>query len=276
MYNKEELLSKSISELEDIAKELSITVKSDTTQEDLVYDIIEAQAIDYASKNPMGTKRKRTRIAKKDDHVYSVNGKEGENFDVKKNKPTAETTPLFKDIPEKPAEPTEPVAADEEPAKPAPKKRGRKSKAELAALAAEAELAAIAEAEAKAKAENAEVAEEKVQSEEQPAQESTEPTPDFIPEAEFASGGTQEESNEEQQDLFAQLQAKVNDHNKQTEGVREENENGIWSGDPGDGTDFITVVDLPIEDHAVLPNYDTFDNPTTPVNTPCAAGAQQG
>ena len=273
MYNKEELLSKSISELEDIAKELSITVKSDTTQEDLVYDIIEAQAIDYASKNPMGAKRKRTRIAKKDDHVYTVNGKEGENFDVKKNKPTAETTPLFKDIPEKPAEPTEPVAADEEPAKPAPKKRGRKSKAELAALAAEAELAAIAEAEAKAKAEKAEaeVTEEKVQSEEQPALESTEPTPDFIPEAEFATGGTQEEINEEQQDLFAQLQAKVNDHNKQTESVREENENGIWSGDPGDGTDFITVVDLPIEDHAVLPNYDMFDNPTTPVNTPAAA-----
>ena len=103
MYNKEELLSKSISELEDIAKELNVTIKSGASMEDIVYDIIEAQAIDYASKNPMGTKRKRTRITKKDtDRVYSVNGKDGENFDLKKNKTTAEPVPLFKDLPEKP------------------------------------------------------------------------------------------------------------------------------------------------------------------------------
>ena len=150
MYNKEELLSKSISELEDIAKELNVSLKAGSTQEDIVYDIIEAQAADYASKNPMGTKRKRTRITKKDtDRVYSVNGKEGENFDLKKSKPTAEPTPLFKDLPEKPEQPAEaPVEtpAEEETARPAPKKRGRKSKAELAAIAA-------AEAEAKAKEE---------------------------------------------------------------------------------------------------------------------------
>ena len=41
----------------------------------------------------------------------------------------------------------------------------------------------------------------------------------------------------------------------------------VWAGDPGDGTDFITIVDLPIEDQAALPNYDMFDNPTTPMQT---------
>ena len=46
MYNKEELLSKSISELEDIAKELNVTLKAGASQEDIVYDIIEAQAVD--------------------------------------------------------------------------------------------------------------------------------------------------------------------------------------------------------------------------------------
>ena len=277
MYNKEELLSKSISELEDIAKELNVTLKAGASQEDIVYDIIEAQAVDYASKNPMGTKRKRTRITKKDtDRVYSVNGKEGENFDLKKNKPAAEAAPLFKELPEKPevAEAAPEMPAEEEPAKAAPKKRGRKSKAELAA---------IAEAEAKAKAEaEAEKAEEE-QTEEKPAEEAEVPEflketdeapannegPDFIPEAEFANMTPNE--NADQQDLLAQLQAKVNEHNNQGEAAyEEETVDGIWQGDPGDGTDFITVVDLPIEDHSAMPDFDIFDNPMTPVSAPAA------
>ena len=265
MYNKEELLSKSISELEDIAKELNVTIKSGASMEDIVYDIIEAQAIDYASKNPMGTKRKRTRITKKDtDRVYSVNGKDGENFDLKKNKTTAEPVPLFKDIPEK----TEPVAEPapveetpaEEPVKPAPKKRGRKSKAELAA---------IAEAEAKAKEEAEKKAQEEQASAEQAEPENAPeaPEPEFIPEAQFAVGADPEKDSEKQE-LLAQLQAKVNDHNKIADEKREAVEGGGWEGDPGDGTDFITVIDLPIEDHSVLPNYDMFDNPTTPISAP--------
>lgn len=42
---------------------------------------------------------------------------------------------------------------------------------------------------------------------------------------------------------------------------------GIWEGDPGDGTDFIPVVDLPIEDQAAMPTFDIFDRPTTPTAT---------
>ena len=273
MYNKEELLSKSISELEDIAKELNVSLKAGSTQEDIVYDIIEAQAADYASKNPMGTKRKRTRITKKDtDRVYSVNGKEGENFDLKKSKPTAEPTPLFKDLPEKPEQPAEaPVEtpAEEETAKPAPKKRGRKSKAELAAIAA-----AEAEAKAKEEAEKAQTEETAAPDVEVPefaeeAETGNDVAPDFIPEAEFASGSSAANDNEEQQNLLAQLQAKVSDHNKQADSIRsDETIDGVWQGDPGDGTDFITVIDLPIEDQAALPNYDIFDNPTTPVSAP--------
>ncbi len=265
MYNKEELLSKSISELEDIAKELNVTIKSGASMEDIVYDIIEAQAIDYASKNPMGTKRKRTRITKKDtDRVYSVNGKDGENFDLKKNKTTAEPVPLFKDLPEKPEPVAEPAPVEEtpaeEPVKPAPKKRGRKSKAELAAIA-EAEAKAKEEAEKKAQEEQASVE----QAEPENAPEA--PEPEFIPEAQFAVGADPEKDSEKQE-LLAQLQAKVNDHNKIADEKREAVEGGVWEGDPGDGTDFITVIDLPIEDHSVLPNYDMFDNPTTPISAP--------
>ena len=270
MYNKEELLSKSISELEDIAKELNVKIKSGQSMEDIVYDIIEAQAVDYASKNPMGTKRKRTRITKKDtDRVYSVNGKDGENFDLKKNKTTADPTPLFKDIPEKtePETVTAEEAPVEEPAKPAPKKRGRKSKAELAAIA-EAEAKAKAEAEAKEAAE--EVASQPEEASETEAEPVTEiPENDYIPEAQFAPADDVDKDSEKQ-NLLAQLQAKVNDHNKLADETREAIEEGVWEGDPGDGTDFITVVDLPIEDHSVLPNYDMFDNPTTPIASPTA------
>ena len=273
MYNKEELLSKSISELEDIAKELNVSLKASSTQEDIVYDIIEAQAADYASKNPMGTKRKRTRITKKDtDRVYSVNGKEGENFDLKKSKPASEPTPLFKELPEKPEEPAEtPVEtpaetpAEEATAKPAPKKRGRKSKAELAAIAAaEAEAKAKEEAE-KTQAETAAAPEEEIPEFVEEAETVNNETPDFIPEAEFASGVSAANDNEEQQNLLAQLQAKVSDHNKQTDSIRnDETVDGIWQGDPGDGTDFITVIDLPIEDQSAIPTLDIFDRPVAP------------
>ena len=87
MYSKDELVSKSISELEDIANTLGINSSKNSTQEELVYAILDQQAIVEGSKNPLGAKRKRTRILKKDtDRVYSVHGKEGENYDVKKNK----------------------------------------------------------------------------------------------------------------------------------------------------------------------------------------------
>ncbi len=36
---------------------------------------------------------------------------------------------------------------------------------------------------------------------------------------------------------------------------------GVWAGDPGDGTDFIALVDVPIEDSHESPTYDIFDNP---------------
>ncbi|MBR3390956.1 MAG: transcription termination factor Rho, partial [Prevotella sp.] len=65
--------------------------------------------------------------------------------------------------------------------------------------------------------------------------------------------------NEEQKELLTQLQEKVNAHNENNPVM--EAEPGIWAGDPNDGTDFITVVDLPIEDSSALPTYDIFDNP---------------
>ena len=253
MYSKDDLLSKDISELVDIAKQLGAKCQPDDTQENIAYAILDAQA-----ENPAPVKRKRTRITKKDtDHVYSVNGKDGENFDIKKNKVSAEPLPLFKDemFPEaEPAKAPEPQAEVE----PAPKKRGRKSKAEKEALAA---AAAAAEEEARQAAEEA-----AKQEADTPETTVTDSAP-IVEEEEVATNEETEpqESNENMSDLLAQLQAKVNAHNEAQEEKAQALMNGIWEGDPGDGTDFIPVVDLPIEDHAAIPNYDMFDNPTTPM-----------
>ena len=100
MYSKDELLSKNVAELESIAEELGVKVKSGDNQEDIIYSILDKQADVEGNKNPLGTKRRRVRIVKKDtDRVYSVNGKEGENFDLKKNKVVNEAPSLFNDMP---------------------------------------------------------------------------------------------------------------------------------------------------------------------------------
>ena len=284
MYSKEELLSKKMSELEDIAKTLGAEYDGDNLEE-MVYSILDKQAIDEGTKNPLGQKKKRTRIVKKDtDRVYSVKGKDGENFDVKNNKVTSSEQPsLFKEAEETATETQ--AQESEEPAK--PKKRGRKSKKEKeaeAAAAAEAERLAQ-EAEEQQKEEDGEesapeqgVAEpdentqaepdDHIQAEPQEVideQAETEPTNEVpVPEASFLPEATDMGENQDAPDsgLLAQLQAKINARNEGPNDRPDPIREGCWEGDPGDGTDFITVVDLPIEDQGALPNYDMFDNPT--------------
>jgi transcription termination factor Rho len=290
MYYKDELLSKDISELADIAREIGADATI-SDQETLIYDILEKQAMAEAAKNPLGTKRKRTRILKKDtDHVYSVNGKDGENLDLKKNKvpAPAEQMPLFKElqkdnnqpgqVPENEAAPVadEPEtiqeenvnvkkeATAEEMLAAMPKHRGRKSKKELELIAA---------IEAQKEAEKNDVPEYEAEPESLPSmQDDEEPMDGYVPEAEFASGNFSDD--EADSNLIAQLQQKMNAQNEM--GEHDQNDGGevmgqmqspYWEEDPQDGTDFITVVDLPIEDHGAMPSYDIFDNPTSPLQS---------
>ena len=262
MYTIDELSSKDISELVNIAKEFGVDSPEGADQQSLIYAILDKQAVVESEKNPLGTKRRRTRIQKKDtDRVYSVNGKDGENFDTKKQK-AAEPQQLFKDIPEQPAVPevpAEPETATDEPVK-VPKKRGRKSKAELAAMEAEAKaLEEQKQKEEEAAAENVETAADIEET--APTENSSE---DFIPEEEYAANNS-DEQNEEETNLIQQLQAKVNAHNEGEDVRRDVLEDSVWEGDPGDGTDFIISIDLPIEDQSAMPMYDMFDNPTTPI-----------
>ena len=262
MFSKEELLEKEVSELETIAQSTGATYSPGDDKDKLVYAILDRQAEEAGTAHPLESKRKRTRIARKDtDRVYSVHGEEGENFDVQKNKATtASQQSLFKDLPESKEEKTEEKSPEEILAS-IPKHRGRKSKAELEAIAA-------AEAALKAKSEETPQVEEPA---EEVQEEKAEPSvpEDFIPEDQFSNTPLQEE-NEGKEELLARLQEKVNAHNMNMDAGYATTPDGVWAGDPGDGTDFIPVVDLPIEDQGVVPNYDMFDQPTLPPQMPSA------
>lgn len=266
MYSIDELSAKNIAELQDIAREAGIDFNDETGAQDLIYAILDKQADIEGSKNPLGPKRRRTRIVKKDtDRVYTVNGKEGENFDLKKNRTNEEDAPqttLFKENTDTTDNTNE--LSLEEQLMAIPKHRGRKSKRELELLSAIEESRRLKENAPEA-TEDTTIANEMDSTSTDEAEEQTaapaETPVDFIPEANMHAANTQTDEQHEQ--LLAQLQAKINAHNENAEDQRDAIANGIWEGDPGDGTDFITVVDLPIEDQGAVPTYDMFDNVTS-------------
>ena len=222
-----------VPELMEVASQLGIKVSQNDSLETVIYDILDKAAIDSAAEDSAPSKRKRTRIAKKDtDKVYTVKGDEGENFDVKgKKKKAVEAPSLFTDAPL----PTEAEIQPEEEAKPAPKKRGRKPKAEQ-----------VEEQEPV----NNNIVEE-MPAEEQPLEDA------IVPEA-----ADDIQSEVPDPELLEHLQEKLTKRREDSLENSDFSEDGdYWEGDPGDGTDFITVVDLPIEDQAAIPTLDIFDRP---------------
>ena len=132
----------------------------------------------------------------------------------------------------------------------APKKRGRKKKDAEEVAAPEA---AAAEPEKKTRKKATKKAEQDLFAEEAPVAESTEIIPENEPVASDESISPE---------MIGQLQEKMA---KTNEGEPQETAasdgSAVWEGDPGDGTDFITIVDLPIEDQAAIPSVDIFDRP---------------
>lgn len=290
MYSIDELNAKNVAQLKDIAKEIGAKIKSNDNKKTIVYAILDTQA-ETPVLNAAAPKRKRVRIAKTEDKVYSVKGKDGENYDVMKNQvkgPVSTDTPLFKE----PLQQDEPIAeteapqtaagqeapeaevpadtsaetaqSDVEPAmlKPIAKHRGRKSKAELEAIAA-AKVAAMKERNKIQSEQEANSPSEDTTSEDNTEKQNSVDETNLIPEQDFSKAADNGESDAAA--LAAQLQAKLNAQNEKAgEQTVAQDATGIWEGDPGDGTDFIPVVDLPIEDQAAMPTFDIFDRPTTP------------
>lgn len=345
MYSKDELTSRNVATLKDIAKQIGAKIKSSDNKETIIYAILDAQA----ETAPQPVKRKRARIAKTEDKVYTVKGKDGENFDVMKNQatgPSAHEEPKLFNESDNTQEGTLPVSepanantepqenkntevsdqstnSPEEPVIDFPKHRGRKSKAELEAIAI-AKAAALKKLhEAKMATQNAtntemnssanennqdaapveeklptnaisaentvsdvntgsdndienkieenhfegNSTEENIVAENNPTGTSLDNTESFIPEQAFDHS---QGANAQHSELIAQLQAKMNAQNEevayqQHATVQTSNNNfeQVWENDPGDGTDFIPVVDLPIEDQSALPTFDIFDRPMT-------------
>lgn len=293
MYSIDELNAKNVAQLKDIAKEIGAKIKSNDNKKTIVYAILDTQA-ETPVLNAAAPKRKRVRIAKTEDKVYSVKGKDGENYDVMKNQvkgPVSTDTPLFKEslqqdepIAETEAPQTaagqdapetevpavtsaETAQSDVEPAmlKPIAKHRGRKSKAELEAIAA-AKVAAMKERNKIQSEQEANSPSEDTTSEDNTEKQNSVDDTNLIPEQDFSNAADNGESDAAA--LAAQLQAKLNAQNEKAgEQTVAQDATGIWEGDPGDGTDFIPVVDLPIEDQAAMPTFDIFDRPTTPTAT---------
>lgn len=293
MYSIDELNAKNVAQLKDIAKEIGAKIKSNDNKKTIVYAILDTQA-ETPVLNAAAPKRKRVRIAKTEDKVYSVKGKDGENYDVMKNQvkgPVSTDTPLFKE----PIQQDEPIAeteapqtaagqaapeaevpadtsaetaqSDVEPAmlKPIAKHRGRKSKAELEAIAA-AKVAAMKERNKMQSEQEANSTSEDTTSEDNTEKQNSVDDTNLIPEQDFSNAADNGESDAAA--LAAQLQAKLNAQNEKAgEQTVAQDAAGIWESDPGDGTDFIPVVDLPIEDQAAMPTFDIFDRPTTPTAT---------
>ena len=127
----------------------------------------------------------------------------------------------------------------------APKRR-RRTKAEIIAAAA---LAAEALAKKNDDTSSAVASEEPIVPEELDTETSMK-TPSMIPEEAFASAGSLQD---DQPGLLERLQSKMNGNGG--------SEDKPWAGDPADGSDFIIIEDLPVEDNSVIPYTDMFDTP---------------
>ncbi|MBP3775105.1 MAG: transcription termination factor Rho [Bacteroidaceae bacterium] len=141
MFNKYDLLDKSDAEIQDIARELGVSFRSNAKKEDLIYAIIENQADAKAAATPDSRKRQRISKTKKEkEHIMSATKDDAKSLEKKSGRKKeggkkteaqeekAKGTKAAKQP--APASTEQPQAAPKaaEAADAAPKRRGRKSK----------------------------------------------------------------------------------------------------------------------------------------------------
>ena len=273
MYSKDELLAKSPEELETIAKALGSNLTAADGVEALASYII--GDFDFGAEKEEKPKRKtRTKTTVSDEEPTEEAPKKKRGRPSKKaleeaaalaaQKAQEELEQITETEASTPEEGTEEIVA------PAPKKRrARRTKEEILA-AAQAKAEALSLNNQKKAVVQRELEFEENEHNNNIAPSNDVEVPDFLktdtnstytesPEDETVITETSESEN----DLLSQLQAKVQAHNAAEEDLQEPA--GVWEGDPGDGTDFITVIDLPVEDHYANVEYDIFDNPTSMV-----------
>jgi transcription termination factor Rho len=152
MYNIIQLNDKSLTELQQIAQALGIKEADSLKKEDLVYRILDEQAIAGATKKvaedklkgeQKEEKRRRGRPSKKDSNVAKTENNKPVAKEETKAKEGKQTKEMTNNKPEAEAvaQPQQTVASQQATAAPQQKKRGRKSNAEKAAEAAAAAAA---------------------------------------------------------------------------------------------------------------------------------------
>ena len=241
MYKKEELSVMGKDELADIARKLELSPETYNTNEDLAYAILDRQAVIGSKKRPTIDKKQQLANAPSQD-----------------NNQTQET--LFSDT----SDPQQLLAELEEALKNQPKHRGPKTKIERELIAKITEVKKMI-----ASGTNA--------TEQANMQDDTSDMPSPVSHKDILPAVTPTENgnNEESTNIIAKFQAQVTAENENAEVEKEDSTDEpnspvdnnvtdtVWDGDPADGTDFITVVDIPVEDQGITPNYDMFDHPTT-------------
>ncbi len=226
-------------ELADIARKLELSPETYNTNEDLAYAILDKQAV-------IGSKKK----------SIKDNNPELDNAPSQNKNEKAET--LFSDT----SNPQQLLKELEETLNSQPKHRGPKTKVERELMAKITEVKNMIAS----STEKTEPSNEQVITSNMPVPVHKDILPPVVPKDKVNDEGST--------NIIANFQAKIaaqNDNTKDEEVNSAEPSNTsednysetVWDGDPADGTDFITVVDIPVEDQGITPNYDMFDQPTT-------------
>ncbi len=246
MYKKEELSVMGKEELANIARELELTPENYKTDEELAYAILDRQAV-------IGSKKKSTNDSQQQtDNASSQNKSETIGTLLSD---TSDPQQLLKEL--------------ENTLNSQPKHRGPKTKLERELMSKIAEVKKMIASGTKMIApgtDNTEQTNAQATVTNMPVPVHKDILPAVVP--------TKKENDEGSTNVIANFQAKIaaqNENAKDTEENQNEpsttlednNTETVWDGDPGDGTDFITVVDIPVEDQGITPNYDMFDQPTT-------------
>ena len=141
MYNIIQLNDKELSELQTIAKELGIKNAESMKKDELVYGILDEQAIAGASKKAAKdaqprAKRSRISVKKEGDKVYTATQDKAQKLEANTPEIPTKVSPFNENVKpnnEKPADASEAEPEKKEEQKPAQKKRGRKPKNEKSA-----------------------------------------------------------------------------------------------------------------------------------------------
>lgn len=247
MYSDETLINKTLEELEQIAKALGSNLTVADGKEALLHFIYNGvQPENAVEEKP---KKKRGRPSKAE-----IAAREAEQA---RTKETA----------------TEEISSDAAADDSVKKRRSRKTIAEIEA-AAQAKALALANKRKAIEMQANLFSEEEYQSNGDVAED----TPviddvDVVPEQALLNSSQDDgasSASSDNDDLIGQLQAKIKAHNDEQIANAPEEDSAkeqleIWDGDPGDGTDYITIVELPVEDYSATINYDMLGNP---INNP--------